>query len=286
MTVNTDSTGRITKPGDAAEPSKAMAKQPVKPQMVTMLEQMQPEIRRALPSHIKPERMQRVLLSALRSTPKLMECTPSSFFAAVLQAAQLGLEPNTPLGHAWILPYKGQATLQLGYQGMIDLTLRSGRCNSIIAKEVRDGDTFEYEDGLTPLLRHVASGAADRHKRPLTHVYAIARMTQGDPIWIVLTRAECSAARDMSPSKANAMAPWNTHFDAMCLKTAVRRLWKWLPKSSEMATAMVVDDAMETGRSIVNAVDDDVVDVLRSRGIDVTVVDADGVVVQEGTLNE
>ena len=57
---------------------------------------------KALPEVITPECFTRMALSALNTTPKLAECTQMSFLAALMNAAQLGLEPNTPLGQAYL----------------------------------------------------------------------------------------------------------------------------------------------------------------------------------------
>ena len=73
-----------------------------------LIKAMEPEIQKALPSVITPERFTRMALSALNTTPKLQECTPMSFLAALMNAAQLGLEPNTPLGQAYLIPYKNK----------------------------------------------------------------------------------------------------------------------------------------------------------------------------------
>lgn len=77
----------------------------------------------ALPEVITPERFTRMALSALNTTPKLNECTPMSFLAALMNAAQLGLEPNTPLGQAFLIPYnnkgKMECQFQLGYKGLM-----------------------------------------------------------------------------------------------------------------------------------------------------------------------
>ena len=63
------------------------------------------EIAKALPKVMTPERFTRIALSAVSNTPKLAQCTPKSFLAAMMNAAQLGLEPNTPLGQAYLIPY-------------------------------------------------------------------------------------------------------------------------------------------------------------------------------------
>ena len=77
-----------------------------------LIKAMEPQIKRALPSTITPERFTRMALSALNTTPKLKECTQISFLAALMNAAQLGLEPNTPLGEAYLIPYNNRGTIE------------------------------------------------------------------------------------------------------------------------------------------------------------------------------
>ena len=64
--------------------------------MADLIKALEPEIRKALPSVISTERFTRMALSALNNNPQLMECTQMSFLAALMNTAQLGLEPNTP----------------------------------------------------------------------------------------------------------------------------------------------------------------------------------------------
>ncbi|MDR1548406.1 MAG: recombinase RecT, partial [Hungatella sp.] len=126
--------------------------------IVDMVKALAPEIERALPSILTPERFTRIALSAINNTPKLAECTPMSFIAALMNAAQLGLEPNTPLGQSYLIPYKNKGILecqfQIGYRGMIDLAYRNERIQSVEAHTVYEHDTFEYELGLNPKLIH------------------------------------------------------------------------------------------------------------------------------------
>ena len=76
----------------------------------------------------------------------------------MMQAAQLGVEPNTPLGQAYLIPYRNHGQLecqfQLGQKGLIDLAYRSGEITSISAHEVCENDDFEYELGLEEKLKH------------------------------------------------------------------------------------------------------------------------------------
>jgi len=80
------------------------------------IKSMEGEIKRALPSVITPERFTRMVLSALSTNPKLAACTPKSFLGAMMSAAQLGLEPNTPLGQAYLIPYRNKGVDEVQFQ--------------------------------------------------------------------------------------------------------------------------------------------------------------------------
>ena len=73
--------------------------------LMGMVNQLLPQIRKALPSIMTPERFTRITITAIQNNPKLAQCSPVSFLNAMMNAAQLGLEPNTPLGQAYLIPY-------------------------------------------------------------------------------------------------------------------------------------------------------------------------------------
>lgn len=232
----------------------------------TLLQKMGPELAKALPRHVHPDRMARIALTALRATPKLQQCTPASFLGSVISAAQLGLEVNTPLGHAYLVPYKDTCQLILGYRGMMDLARRSGMVSSIYAHLVRQGDTFKVRLGLEQHIDHVPSDDPDRETKPITHVYAVAKLKDGEPVFVVLSmqQVEKYKARSMSRNSG----PWVSDPEAMIMKTAVRRLFTWLPQSAEMARAASLDEAPETGTSQSAVWDPSVTDVLESQGVE------------------
>ena len=254
MTVKRDGNGQIQRSNGngAANREEGLA---------NFLAGMGPQIRLALPKHLDGDRMARVALTALRTTPKLAECDKWSFAACILQSAQLGLEVNTPLGHAYLIPRKGQCTLQLGYQGMIELARRSGQVASIYAYTVHKGDDFRYELGLNPTVHHVPDADAVQNESTMTFVYAVAALRGGehDRQFVVLSK------RQVDERKARGMGgpAWRTDYLAMARKTAVRALFTWLPKSPEMARAVAVDDAEATG-STRGGLDPDVVNALDS----------------------
>lgn len=210
--------------------------------MVGLIRRMEPQIRKALPSVITPERFTRMVLTALSSNPKLQACTPMSFMGAMMQAAQLGVEPNTPLGQAYLIPYGGVCQFQLGYKGLIDLAYRSGEVSSIQAHEVRENDTFEYEYGLEPKLRHVP---AQTDRGPVTFYYAVLKLKNGGVGFEVMSRDDVETfAR--KKSKAYNNGPWKTDFDEMAKKTVLKKVLKYAPLKTEFARAVASDESVKT----------------------------------------
>lgn len=205
----------------------------------SMLQQFLPEIKRALPKHLNADRMCRVALTCFRTTPKLGECDPRSVFAAVIQASQLGLEPGL-LGQAYLIPYGKQCNLIPGYQGLIELARRSGKITSLYAHVVRENDEFEYSLGLDKTIMHKPLMDEDG-RGEIIAAYAVAKLADGGVEFEVMSRGQIEKIMRATQSKGNS-GPWKDHFEEMCRKTVIRRLFKWLPKSVELVTALALDD--------------------------------------------
>jgi recombination protein RecT len=207
----------------------------------------------ALPKHVTAERLARVALTEVRKNPALARCDQTSFLGALMTCAQLGLEPGGPLGHAYLIPFENRKANRtevqfiVGYRGMIDLARRSGQIVSIEARPVYEGDAFEVSLGLDSNLRHVPDFDNPNRVQPdkLRFVYAVAKLKDGGVQFEVMSRREVEAVR--AQSRAGSSVPWVTHFEAMALKTVTRRLFKWLPISIELATAIDADERAEIG---------------------------------------
>lgn len=212
--------------------------------MQHLFDQYKSQIAMALPKHMTPERMIRIALTALTTTPALQKCNALSVAASVVQASVLGLEVNTALGEAYLVPYKDNCQLIPGYQGLIKLVRNSGDLRMINAQAVHEKDTFEFEDGLDPYLVHKRFKGDDRG--PVTAYWAGAVLKDGGRQFVVLTKKEAEAhGRRFSKTYGN--GPWTSDFDAMALKTCVRKLIKFLPKSIESQAAMALDERAEAG---------------------------------------
>ena len=213
-----------------------------------MVKAMLPEIKKALPSVMTPERFTRIALSALNNTPQLQQCTPMSFIAALLNAAQLGLEPNTPLGQAYLIPYKNKGVtecqFQIGYKGLIDLAYRNGQMQTIQAQEVYENDFFEYEYGLEPKLIH---RPAFSNRGELVYFYGIFRTVNGGFGFSVMSKADMDTfAKTYSKAFDSSFSPWKTSYIEMSKKTVIKQALKYAPIMTEFQRALSTDETIKT----------------------------------------
>ena len=216
-----------------------------------VLEKMRPQIQLALPKHVSADRMLRIILTTVQRTPKLLECTRESILGCIVSCAQLGLEPDGLLGHAYLIPFfntkQNQLECQLivGYKGLLKLARQSGEIASISARVVHERDKFEYEYGLAEKLRHVPSAEPD--PGALVFAYAIFRLKDGAVHFDVMSMREIEAIR--ARSKSGKSGPWVTDFEEMAKKTVLRRASKMSPASIEdrMARAINLDELADAG---------------------------------------
>lgn len=220
----------------------------------------EPQLRAAFPRLVKSERLIRVALTAMQRNPALFKCTGASVLGCLIQSAQLGLDLDPVVGHAYMVPYENskrlegqwvkvkEAQLQIGYQGLMELARRSGTIGDIHATAVYEGDHFEYETGTTTTIRHVPFEMARRkgltqatERGKLIAVYTVVKTKDDAEKSVhVMWRDEIDAIRKRS--RAANDGPWVTDYDAMAKKTVIRQHCKWLPKSVELATAVTLSE--------------------------------------------
>lgn len=244
----------------AVQPQKSLAEMKPSEKIAHLLEARKESIAAMLPRHLNAERLLKVAQIAATTTPSLLECEIPSLISAIGQCAQMGLEPNTVLGHAYLVPFKTKKNdvwvknvqVIVGYKGLIDLARRSGHIVSIAAHEVYENDTFELEYGLEEKLRHIPSIGKDRGE--IIGFYAVAHLKDGGHAFDWMPKAEVDAIKESSQGYQSAKKykkdhPWISHYVEMGKKTAVRRLSKMLPLSIEFQTAAAMDEAVDRGAS-------------------------------------
>ena len=207
-----------------------------------------PELKKALPSVLTPERFIRIALSALNNTPQLKQCTPMSFISALLNAAQLGLEPNSPLGQAYLIPYKNKGQLevqfQIGYKGLIDLAYRNGQMQTIQAQVVYENDFFEYEYGLNPVLVH-RPAFSDRGEP--VYFYGLFKTVNGGFGFSVMSKADMdNFASTYSKALGTSYSPWKTSYEEMAKKTVIKQALKYAPIKTDFQRALSTDETIKT----------------------------------------
>lgn len=206
-----------------------------------------------MPREMNEQRLYQMFVSAINREPKLAECTVESVLSCFMRCTSLGLEPSNVngLGMAYILPYgnknyrtgQKEATLIIGYKGMIELARRSGELKSIHAQAVYEGDEFRYwEDETGQHFTFKANRDAKHDAGKLTDVYVNAQLTNGGFVFEHMTRAEVDAIMRRSPSANSKVTPWKTDYEAMALKTVIRRSFKYLPVSTEARNAAASDE--------------------------------------------
>lgn len=247
----TDQLAAVVNPTTTAPVAKPKTKAPIIVQQV-LSDQFKKQLALAVPKHLNADRMARIAATEVRKNKALLNTEPTSFLGSVMQAAQLGLEPGSALGQAYLVPYGNQCQLIIGYKGMIDLARRSGQVLSLNAYAVRDGDDFSYQLGLRPDIHHVPSPEAGRDTKPITFVYAVATLRGGGYQFEVMSRAEVEKVRSTSASYKykKEKSIWGTHFEDMAKKTVIRRLFKYLPVSIEAMQVSNVDAKREAGEEV------------------------------------
>lgn len=234
-----------------------LAEMKPKDQIAYLLKSRQAEIQKMLPKHLNAERLLKVAQIAATTTPALAKCDVPSLIGAIGQCAQMGLEPNTVLGHAYLVPFNtkrkdangnekwvNSVQVIIGYKGLIDLARRSGQIVSIAAHEVCERDHFEMVYGLDEKLEHKP---ALGERGELIGFYAVAKLKDGGHCFEFMSLHQVREIMAATQSKGK-YGPWKDHFTEMGRKTVIRRLAKYLPLSIEFQTAAALDSMAEGGR--------------------------------------
>ncbi len=258
----------------STQPTQAL--QPLDKQLARVqesLEKMKAQFALALPKHMSADKLARVVITQCRKTPDLVLAAaqdPTSFYGAIMQAAQLGVEVDGYDAH--LVPFnnskKGVKETQLivDYKGLVKLMWNSGMVESIATEVVRDGDKFSYIKGDDEKITHVPADpdwptwpkkdgkAVADEDREITHAYAIVKIQGGGRVRKVMRRSELEALRQKmaGPSRdPYKKGPWWANFAEMCMKTPLRRVAKLIPRTSDraalLAKAVQIEDQAEAG---------------------------------------
>jgi recombination protein RecT len=212
-----------------------------------MLQGSRDQIATLLPAHVGVDRVIRVARTAYMMDQKLQQCSPKSIMSAVMKACELGLEPSGALKHCYLVPFKGEATLIIGYAGLLELARRSKQYLKIETRLVYERDRFVLEYNPDPLFSHTPW--LDGNAGPEKFVYAYARMKGGELAFEVMTRDQVEEIRRRLPEWQSKSPAWRDYWGEMARKVVLKRLLKRLPLSVDIADAIERDNEIE--RSVV-----------------------------------
>ena len=214
-----------------------------------------PRFQAVLPRGWDRDRFTNLVVAAVKRSPDLVRCFATergraSLLIAAIQCAGMGLEPNTPLKEAALVPRKikgtDEAVLMVEYRGLVKLARRSGEIATLGAEVVHERDHFRYSLGLEPTLEHVPYDGDD-DPGPLTHCYAVVEYSSGAKQFVVVPRRiverrHRAHSDSWRSEKGRERSPWTTHPEAMWRKTAIRVLEPFLPLSIEVRQAIAAID--------------------------------------------
>lgn len=205
------------------------------------------QILQALPKDLEIDKFMRLLFVQVQRNPKLLQCSKESIFGAAIQCAQMGLLPDGRQAH--LVPFKGVCTPIADWKGLVELMYRTGRILRVHADVICEHDEFEYN--LGQVKRHVPNFKQPRGA-PYA-AYAFAEMAGGTTASVVMTREEIYMIRDKSSGYGAFKKGWakDTPWEdpqaepEMWKKTAVKRLAKYVPLSSEIRDMVLTEDSDE-----------------------------------------
>lgn len=217
------------------------------------LNAMQSQFAAALPAHIPVDRFVRVAMTAINNNPDLAKADRKSLWNACVRAAQDGLLPDGKEGALVIYNTKikdketGRDNWVSAVQwmpmvsGILKKARNSGEIASILARVVYEGDTFRnWIDDEGEHIQYEASPTQNREV--VRFVFAMAKLKTGEIKVETLTPADVEKIREVSKSKDR--GPWVSWWEEMAKKSAIRRLAKTLPMSTDLDDIIRRDDEL------------------------------------------
>ncbi|HAW77453.1 MAG TPA: hypothetical protein DCW74_17175 [Alteromonas australica] len=189
-------------------------------QLNNLFELRKPEFATALKDIMTPDYFRRLVMTAMTSNPKLARCSQASIYESALTSAQLGLEPNTPLGEAYLIPYGNKCSFQIGRNGWIKLAYRTGLVKYVNALPVYEGEEFVWQPGNDPEVIHKPDVNIDP-KAELITAYAWVVLNDGTRVYEVLRKRDWQKIR--AATKGNGPG-WKEYPERMICRSALKRL--------------------------------------------------------------
>lgn len=194
------------------------------------------------------------VLSLANSNPELQKCDPVKLYNVCLMSAAIKLPFNQNLGQAYVIAYKGEPQLQIGWKGFVQLAQRSGQFKTINCTDVREGE-IKNNDRLTGEIEFEwIEDEAERSKASIIGYVAFFELLNGFRKMLYMTKAELDAhAKRYSQTYKKGYGVWKDNFDAMAQKTVIKLILnKYAPLSVDMQKAIELDQSDDEGNYVDN----------------------------------
>lgn len=212
-----------------------------------------PNTQKFLDDNLKERRSEFVsnLIAMCDGDKNLAECDPKSLMMCAMNATALNLPLNKNLGFAYIIPYKGVPSFQIGYKGLIQLAIRTGVYKTINACAIREGE----------LKRNKVTGElvllGDKPNNPVVGYLAYIELMSGYSASLYMTEEEIEAHATRFSKMYQSDKQYNTAKSKwsdqearpkMALKTVLKNLiGTYGLITTEIAKALESDDDHEAG---------------------------------------
>lgn len=188
-------------------------------------------IKSMLPPHVDLKKFQRIAFTAVQKSPNL--AGQAGLLESVIDCAKDGLMPDGK--EAALVPFKGKVTYMPMVAGILKKIRQSGELKSLTANVVLEGDEFRsWTDENGPHFKHESSLLSESTN--IIGAYAVAITKDGGTYFEVLKKSDIEKIRKSSSGGEN--GPWKTWYDEMAKKSAIRRLAKRLPMSTDIESGL------------------------------------------------
>ena len=210
-----------------------------------------------LPAHIDVKQFCRLAVMAVQKSPSLLDADRQSLFQALQNCAVDGLIPDGR--EAALVEFNrkdrksNSFTKQVQYMPMVGGILKrvrqSGQIALITARCVYRNDEFSYWiDETGEHIRHVPAFSQGKEQGEMFLVYAMAKLANGEVVVEPMSMDDIQKVK--GASRSGGVGPWKDWFERMAQKSALHRIARRLPCSSDIAEMMSRDQWMYDDKAI------------------------------------
>ena len=176
-------------------------------------------------NNMKFEKLARSFAWEINTNDKLKCCSQLSMVNAFYKCCEYGLDPASSIGHVWLIPYKSNIDLQIGYRGWLKLLFNNPLVANVYSYPVYEDDEFSYELGMNPTIRHIPSKEL-KNLDKLIATYGVVKLKSGEAQIRVCYRDEIEESKANSRGSHKTDSPWCNHYEAMALVVPIRKMGK------------------------------------------------------------